>query len=433
MQNAKLKIKNEGKINCIAQSRLPHIFNASGSRITGRFIHLTLVIGYLTLFLTRAYADIPVTSTVTTSSNGPTQLQSNIGGVSIGYIKVGTNEAATVAWRPDFKIGPWGLGADINLPLGNNTPANYENAVLRYIEYDDSKRGLRYGVLDGITMGHGLIMKNYTTRIGNTVLLNNEQMGVKGYVDMDKYVVRAVGTHSSIYALRVEERVNPMLTLGEYYVTDTVGRTVVQTDGTAMRFPSVSAAGVDATVPLPANFEGYAEVGQLMNYGKGITAGLSWAYDLMVANASFLAEYRMLDSNFVPGYFGTDYENNPVNLISAEAVNKPKNGYLMELKANAMGLVALKAAYENYVNSNQTVYADLTAKINEQLSLRGYYQQPNFSDFRSITLEQGAIIGADITYKLNPYTSLITHYKKAYNPATGQVESTQYYEAALSF
>ncbi len=380
-----------------------------------------------------SYGQIPVTTTVTSSTGGPTQLQSNIGGISIGWIKVGTREVATLAWRPDFKFGPWGLGADVNLALGDNKPANYENVVLRYVEYDDMRKGLRYGVLDGVTLGHGLIMKNYTTRVGSQVLLTNEQMGFKGYLDMDKYIVRGMGTRSNIYYARVEERINPMLTLGQYYVTDTTGRRIVQTDGSTRTFPAVSAIGVDAAAPLPANFEAYAEAGQLMNHGNGYAAGLSWAYNLMVADASFLAEYRVLDKGFVPGYFGADYETNPVDLASAEASGKPKNGYLAQLGVNALGLASLKAVYEAYQDSNASLMADLTAKLGEQLSVRGYYQQPNFVDYRSITLEQGAILGADVAYKVNPYTSLITHYKKAYNPTSGQVESTQYYEISLSF
>jgi len=391
-----------------------------------------IIVGML-MVATAVFADIPVSTTVTSSSSGPTQLQSNIGGVSIGYIKVGTAEVTTLAWHPDLKFGPWALGGDVNMALGSNAPANYENVVLRYVEYDDSKKGLRYGVLDGVTIGHGLLMKNYSTRVGNQVLLSNEQMGYKAYLDMDKYIVRAVATRSNIYVARVEERINPMLTLGQYYITDTTGRTVTLSGGGTQAYPSVSAVGVDATMPLPANFEGYAEVGQIMNHGKGITAGLSWAYDLMVANASFLAEYRMLDSNFVPGYFGVDYETNPINLASAEALTKPKNGYLAQLGVNAMGLATFNAIYESYVDSNSTVTADLSAKLGEQVTVRGYYKQPNFVDFRSLTLEQGAILGADVAYKVNPYTSLITHYKKAFNPSTGLVESTQYYEVALSF
>jgi hypothetical protein len=378
------------------------------------------------------HAELPVTTTVTSGTNAPTQLQSNIGGISLGYIKVGTAEVATLAWRPDWHFGPWGFGADANYSLGENKPTGYDNFVLRYVEYDDLKKGLRYGFLSGVTLGHGLIMKNYSTRVGDQVLPNNQQMGFKGYVDLDNYVVRGMGTRSNIYYARVEERVNPLLTLGQYYVTDTTGRFITRPDGTTRQYPSVSALGVDATMPLPANFEGYAEAGQLMSHGNGYSAGLSWAYNLLVADASFLAEYRMLDKGFVPGYFGSDYENNPIDLVSAEATNQPKNGMLVQMGVNALGLASLRAVYETYQGSNSTLMADLTAKLSDQLNVRGYYQQPNFVDFRSITLEQGALLGADVAFKVNPYTSLVTHYKQAYNPVKGLVESTQYYEVVLS-
>ena len=393
-----------------------------------------LVVSCLLLVVSAvAYAEVPVATTVTSATGGPTQLQSNIGGISIGYIRVGTAEVATLGWRPDLKFGPWGLGADVNLALGDKKPANYESAVLRYVEYDDMKKGLRYGMLDGVTIGHGLIMKNYSTRVSSQVLLNNEQMGAKGYLDMDKCVVRGMATRSSLYFVRVEERINPMLTLGQYYVSDSIGRRITQANSTVRQFPAVSAIGLDATMPLPANLEVYAEAGQLMNHGNGLTAGFSWAYDMMVANASFLAEYRMLDKGFIPGYFNVDYETNPIDITSAEASTKPKNGYLAQLGVNALGLASLSAIYEAYQDSNATLTADLSAKLSEQVNVRGYYKQPNFADYRSITLEQGAILGADVTYKVNPFTSVITHYKKAYNPSTGQVESTQYYEMALSF
>ncbi|MFA5113658.1 MAG: hypothetical protein WC529_05115 [Candidatus Margulisiibacteriota bacterium] len=374
-----------------------------------------------------------MTTSVTGSTGGPTQLRSNIGGISLGWIKVGSREVATLAWHPDFKFGAWGAGFDVNLALGDNKPEGYETAVLRYVEYDDFKKGLRYGILDGVTLGHGLIMKNYSTRVGNSVLPVNEQTGIRGYIDLDRNVVRAMATKSNVYYLRLEQRVNPLLTLGGYYVTDSTGRKIVQTDGSTRLFPSVSAVGVDAVMPLPLNLEGYAEAGQLMNHGNGYAAGLSWGYDLMVANASFLAEYRVLDKGFVPAYFSADYENNPVDLASAEASGSTKNGYLAQLGVNALGLASLSLIYEAYQDSNATLTGDLTAKFTDQLTVRGYYKQPNFVDYRSITLEQGAVLGADVAYKLNPYTSLITHYKKSYNPVTGQVEATQYYEIGLSF
>lgn len=387
----------------------------------------------LILFLFSGVSKAQVTTTVTSSTGGPTQFQSNIGGISIGYIKIGTEETTTLAWRPDFKYGPWGLGADVNVALGNREVEGYENFVLRYVEYDDQQKGLRYGVLDGVTLGHGLIMKNYTTRRGSQVLLTNEQMGLKGYYDFGQYVVRGMGTRSNIYYARLEERINPQLTLGQYYVSDTTGRRIVQPDSTTKQYPAVSAIGIDATMPLPYNFEGRAEAGQLMNYGNGFSAGLSWAYNLLVADASFLAEYRMLDKGFVPGYFNAEYESNPVDLASAEASGVAKNGYLVQLGVNALGLASLTAAYEAYQDSNASLKADLTARLSDQVRVRGYYEQPNFVDYRSISLEEGAIMGADVAYQVNSYTELITHYKRAYDPATGQVKDNQYYEVRLSF
>ncbi|MDD4178823.1 MAG: hypothetical protein PHH14_02080 [Candidatus Margulisbacteria bacterium] len=432
MTNDKLKMTNVGV-------PAAHYLN----NVAKRLIHLTFVIGHLTLMVVlltaAAYAEtlpleiLPITTKVSSGTNVPTQLQSNIGGMSIGYVKVGTQDVFSLDWRPDFKIGPWGLGFDVNLGLGDNKPAGYENLVIRYAEYDDSKKGLRYGVLDNVTLGHGLIMSNYSTRLGNQVLLTNEQVGLKGYYDFERGVARVMGTKSNIYYARAEERINPVLTLGQYYVVDSTGRKVTLPGGTTQQYSPVSAIGVDATYQLPANWQAYAEAGQLMNYGNGVTAGLSWAYDAMVANLNFSAEYRMLDKGFVPSYFDVDYETNPVNLSSAEASGQAKNGYLAQLGVNALGLATLTAAYESYQGSNSTLTADLSAKLSDQVSLSGYYKQPNFVDYRSLTLEEGSILGADIAIKINPMTTLVTHYKKAWDPALGKVASTQYYEVVFSF
>jgi len=368
--------------------------------------------------------------TVVKGDEESTQFSSNIGGISIGYIKAGSQEVGNLAWHPDLKVGPWGLGADVNVALGENKPSGYENVVLRYVEYDDSKKGLRYGVIDNLTWGHGLLMRNYSTRVTGPVLLNNEQVALKGYVDMDKYVVRALGTRSNIYGVRLEERVHPMLTLGQTFITDTDGVTPAGTT----EVQKVTGIGVDATVPLPLNLEGYAEWAQLIDHGSGWSAGLSWAMDLMVANAAFLAEYRLLDSKFVPGYFDSDYETDPINLSSAEATGNIKNGYLAQAGLDVLGLAKLNAIYEYYNDSEYpSVSADLFAKLPQEIEVTGYYKQPKFTNFRALTLEEGAIMGGSVAYPVNPFTRIVVHYKKVYNPDTAQVEESQYYELRLSF
>jgi len=371
-------------------------------------------------------------STAVISKSGDTsKLTSNIGGLSIGYVKIGSKEVGTLAWSPDFKFGAWGFGADVNIPIGQDKTTGYENVVLRYLEYNDGQKGLFYGVVDNLTWGHGLLIDNYSTRTGQPILLNNEQMATKGYYTFqEKYTVRAMTTKTGLNVLRLEEKINPMLTLGQTYAMDVDGVTPVGTS----TLQKISGIGADATVPLPLNFEGFAEYAMLVSHGGGLTAGLSWAQDFMVAQADFSAGYRLLDSRFVPGYFGEDYETNPINIASAEATGNSKNGYLVKFGANAFGLASLKATYENYNDANSaSLNADLFAKLPQDVEVTGYYKQPNFANFRSLTLEQGAILGGSMAYPVNPFTKVIVHYKKAYDTATGQVVESQYYEMKFSF
>ncbi len=385
------------------------------------FGFLVLVLGFVPAF---AQVDL----TAGTDGEEVSNFSSKLGEIGIGFIKEGTREVGNVQWQPDFKLGPIGLGLDVNYPLGQNKPVGYENIVLRYVEYDDSKRGLRYGVLDSVTWGHGLLMKNYSTRTSGPITLNNAQLGLLGYYDFEKVVTRGMWTKTGVYALRLEEKVNPWLTLGQSYIGDSDG---VLIPGTAI-IQKVGGVGIDATVPLPWNFQGYAEWARLIQYGSGLSTGIGWDYDMMIAKADFVAEYRLLDRNFVPGYYGPDYETDPVNMASIEASTSNKNGYLIQANANVLEIAQASLAYENYNNSNATVKGKLAGKIGEKVTVSGYYDQPNFVDFRSLTLEQGAIMGGYIAYKVNLFTTVITHYKKAYNKTTAQVEESQYYELRFS-
>ena len=56
-----------------------------------------------------------------------------------------------------------------------------------------------------------------------------------------------------------------------------------------------------------------------------------------------------------------------------------------------------------------------------------------FTNFRSLTLKEGAIAGGKVSYKINPSTAIVTHYKRLYNKDTGQVEDSQYYEVQIVF
>lgn len=356
-------------------------------------------------------------------------MPNGLSGAGIGYLIVGSSEVATAAWHPDFKFGPLNVGLDVNIPMGGNSiPAGFDNIVWRYIGYDDDLRGLRYGVIESLTWGYGLLLDRYSTRLSGTVLLNNQQSAFLGYLNTNDCTVRALATKTGLDGVRVEKKVNPRLTVGGTFLSDYDG-VIVPATGILQQ---VNGAGIDVTVPLPMNFEGYAEAAQLLNRGNGFTAGVSWGQDIMVAKATLSAEYRILDKGFAPGYFNSEYEYNPVNLASLEATGQAKNGYLLRFNADAFGMASLKATYEQYNQSKGALSGYLYGKLPQNVELSGYYYQPTFTDFTSLTFEQGAILGGSLAYPLNSFTQLVAHYKKAYNAATARVEETRYYEVKLS-
>jgi hypothetical protein len=335
-------------------------------------------------------------------------------GISLGYIKAGSAEVAAMAWRPDFKLGPLAVGLDVNIPMGENKPQGYESVVFRYAEYNDGQKGLRYGMLDGVTWGRGLLMKNYSTRTAGPIVQNNQQTAFKGFVNADRVGVQVLSTWSHIYAFRLTEKVNPMLTLGQSYISA----------------PTAKGAALDASVPLPLNFEGYAEAATLFNHGTGAGVGITWGMEALIFSAALDVGYRSIDNKFVPGYWSADYETNPVNLASYEASGRNKNGYIAELRLLAANLLKLDALYESYNGSNAALTGNAVAEL-DRITLGAYFKQPDFQDFRSLSIEQGAIVGYSLGYKINPNTLLVGNYKKAYDPALGRVVESQYYEVRL--
>ncbi|MFH1762269.1 MAG: hypothetical protein ABIA63_14320 [bacterium] len=354
-------------------------------------------------------------------------------GISAGYQKVGTTETVVLSWRPNFKWGAWGLGMDFNAPIGNERPEGFESIVFRYAEYDDGDKGVRYGILENVTLGHGLLMDNYTTYRSSSIVPDNNDMGLKGYYKHDIYKASFMSTWSHVYAVEVSEQVYPWLVLGQYYVSDADGVTITENSGLQREYPSQSGIGGYALMPLWGGINGYVEAAKIFRYGKGYSAGIDWMQNLIVMDAAFNAEYRVLEKNFIPGYFGPEYETNPVNIASAAATSVNKNGYLIQFATRSMDLLNLNAIYEDYDSTDPSLFAEGTVKASDKVYVSAYFDQPNFASLRSVSLEDGAIIGGTLSYMYNPFTVIKTHYRKSYDAALGRVVETQYYEIELIF
>lgn len=350
-----------------------------------------------------------------------------------GWLKENEKSSGSFLLQSDLKLGPVGVGLDANLLLGDKMIEGFNSVVVRYAEYDDGFRGLRYGVLEKVTLGYGLLMKNYTTRSQSAALLSNQQIGLKGYIGFDRYKAEAMGTWSHVYAVRFSEQVQPWLLLGQSYVDDVDGVTFVNPGGVTVKYNPISGFALDAGVPILPGLVWFTEYAKLNGYGGGISSGLKWGVDFLFLRSYASASYNILDKDFIPAYFNEAYESNPINMTIAAATGQNKNGYIAEAGLHLMSIAGLDLTFENYNTGNAAFLTSFYVQPTEQLFFEGYYKQPDFINFNSLTFEQGLIFGGTLTYKINPNLSLLTIYKKAYDPKQGKVVESQNYGLKFNF
>ena len=138
------------------------------------------------------------------SDSGATAASGYLGsGAGFTYYDVSGQKVGAFSWHPNYKFGAWSAGIDLNVLMADSRPAEFQDVVLRYAEYDDGMKGLRYGFLTSVTYGWGLLMSNYSTVAGGPVQLTNKQVGLKGYAYWGTNSIGAMGTWSNVYALRL--------------------------------------------------------------------------------------------------------------------------------------------------------------------------------------------------------------------------------------
>ena len=291
-----------------------------------------------------AYADITSTALSSATSSPMPFITNNAG---LGFLNSGGISAPVFSWNPDFNSNGVSLGLTVNIPVNNSTatPVKVDTVVLRYLEYTCPAWGLRYGAQNNVTIGNGLLMSNYSTTSNGGIIQSGQQSGLKGYYSQDIYKLEYLATWSKVFAVRLSEKVLPYLTLGQYFVGDSDGVTLVRS-GTTVNYPAQSGCGLDAEVPfIPGSFL-FAEYAHMNNHGSGISAGLNAAYDFLIGRIGFKAEKRYVDYNFVPGYFNEVYETDPIDIASYESVSTNKDGYRVQLTGDILRQVKFYGVLE---------------------------------------------------------------------------------------
>lgn len=363
-------------------------------------------------------------------------LNAGIGVVNYKDISGRTETLPKLQAQPTLRLGPVSTGVDIELLLASKdkrkilAETGKNPVIVRFVEYNKDPISARWGVLERITLGKGLIMNNYSTATTQrSSVFTNKDKGIKVSYNTEEYGVTLLGTQTQVYGGRVSYKVSPKLIVG--------GTLVV--DGTEK--DDVSAYGIDATVPIIRKVNFYSEVATLKFKDKSKSGWTSGIYvDLIENKLMWKNEFRNFDDGFVPGYFDAHYE--VASLLRTTPPSAPlvdsKNGFLSRVDVALIDQLKMHVSYEKYKKVEPRLIAealvDLTSLQGKEgrpmIPLRGIvsYEQKNFRP-DNLNLKKEGIIKGALSVGLQKNIDLVVNYLKTYTasqPTTSVTYNVRY-------
>lgn len=381
-----------------------------------------------------------------TGAEGAVQKQQQTLEGGLGVTVIDGNVFYLFTMTPEFAIGKFGLGIDLNLRFntkGQIRPGDYVHfgdflRIIRYARW--AEKGdpfyVRVGALDYSRLGHGFIVYNYR----NSASYDLRKTGVELDADFDKVGFESVYsdvTASSLLGLRGYVRPLRLLPgaripiingfeLGATYATDLAGNSNI-TPGSAGNYlvsaekdnGHMAVYGFDAGLPwlsFPSiKSTVYGDYAKIKGYGNGAAVGIDFHFSgmgLLTIGAKY--ERRWLGDQFLPSYFDALYEHDRYILtdsthFASKATYLVQNarkteGYYGELLISVLNTFNIVGGYQAPVGvKNQGVFhAELqTPAVIPQIVIDGGFDKRNIGPV--FKLDENSILYAELGYKPIPY------------------------------
>jgi len=338
-----------------------------------------------------------------------------------GYVNIDDKSYFKTTINPNFSLKglQLGLGVNLYLSLGDyGYPKSADFLTLRYIGYDyQKKHGFKYGRLNNLTLGQGLLVDGFDTGSGGTNEFNNKKTGALAYVTVLKTKVTALQTAQDVQGVRIERPIVQLasapLSIGATYMTDNDGIND-STSGTLVTRPKQDGYAADVFWPIGGDFFTlFTEYSELIDQGKGVSSGARGTFFNIV---DYRAEYRALGKGFVPGYFNQTYQSTGFN-FTTDALSDKTSGILVNAASDIMGDYAKAGLqYERYEDVNVLTAALGWKQIGPVTGVINYSKPFSTADDRAI------VIG-DFYYRTNYIFDLIFRVKRVSSNSSEFTES----------
>ncbi len=319
--------------------------------------------------------------------------------LSFMVLKTKSNDTAyNLGLAPEVHLGDFGLGVNLNLVLPDSKRADsgLDWLVFRYSEYDNQTFGLRYGVLDNINYGYGLICDRYTTlKTASTGSFSSDQGGIKAYSkNFSPFGIYALSTASNVYGGRLTYDfakvpiIEKPLILGGTYLRDDQRNTYGYAG-------DIGVSIIDDIMSV------YMEYGGLSNKSTGLATGINAK---LFSLAEGRLELRNFQENFVPAYFNSTHEVSPINL---NLTSPAASGWFGGLTFDLLSFAKASIGYTAY--ASQQPYLKGAFVFKEINNTSGLIQ------YEKVFPTNDEVWTGKFYYKVNSWQTLITNYRKVGN------------------
>ena len=373
---------------------------------------------------------------------------------------------------PELTIGKLGIGLELVVHFDENnqilkdewTKEKYPEKI-DYIRWGHKHQDPFYFLIGRfrrpVSIGHGFIVNNYSNMARYP---NVKKIGLEFDIDMKKWGLEAMTddvTRADILGSRLYAR--PLLETGIPLIKNLKIAASVGTDrdpdsDSDTKDDAVSVIGADVELPL-VNFKYfnasiYGDIAKMQlgdkykdnNYIAGISTaikdggiGKSAGLSGKMLFLNFRGEYRIIESNFIPGYFDGHYDLDrwrrfdTVTSSTTKAVRqlwgKTKEpvmvGPYIEAWFSFFRIIDFRASYENYntVGDNDPFYPHLIASATmaklpmlDSYTLEADYDKKGARTWNDIKkVDQNAILSVKVGYSVAPNVTMFIVTRRYYD------------------
>ncbi|MCS7299614.1 MAG: hypothetical protein RMJ37_06640 [Spirochaetia bacterium] len=379
-------------------------------------------------------------------------------GLSFGTVVINGVTYFQVKGQPDFAIGKFGVGLDINLEFDANwniraTEWNSWQAILSKIRYlrwaqkGEKPVYFKIGQIDDGRIGNGFIMNNYDNNVnypnikkfGIAFDIDLDYGGIETFVDniFDFDIIGLRPFARPLYGTQI-----PVLDgfeIGGSVVMDLDPLNPIPPKDYPYQFSDspnstnrVFIFGVDVGLPLiqlqPVfNMEWYADFAYILGKGTGEATGLKGS---ILSFIPYNLELRILQPKFLPSFFDSLYDAERYIIIGNTYLTKYDlldgitNGYFgwlftsgVSFEKIATFLVTLEDSFDDTTYPRMRITLNIDRELTKIVAFSLVYDRKNIDEFRDIytTESVDAILLTKISYKVSDMVSIVLSYRRTFD------------------